>query len=123
MAQEISLVGSWRLVSFAVRPEVGEPVFPFGQDADGCIIYAEGGRFSVQLRRRDRPRFIEPDQLKGSPSEIEASFKGYIAYQLPAGNWQVQEAAAAGSARRRTRTQISEQARCSRASNRAERRS
>jgi hypothetical protein len=76
MAQEISLVGSWRLVSFAVRPEVGESVFPFGQDADGRITYTEGGRFSVQLRRRDRARFIEPDQLKGSPSEIEASFKG-----------------------------------------------
>ena len=83
MARDIPIVGNWRLVSFAIRREAGEPIFPFGRDAEGSLIYTAEGRFSAQLRRVDRPRFADPDQMKGAPAEIEAASKGCISYYGP----------------------------------------
>ena len=85
MAHEIPFVGSWRLVSFAIRPEAGEPTFPFGRDAEGSLLYSADGRYSVHVRRLDRPRFADPDQMKGSPAEMEAAFKGMVSYYGPYG--------------------------------------
>ena len=34
----------------------------------------------VGTRRRDRPRFVVPDQMKGTADEIDAGFKGCISY-------------------------------------------
>jgi hypothetical protein len=77
---ENSVVGAWRLVRFEFRKENGEVIYPFGAESRGSFIYAESGRFSVQLMRIDRPKFAIADQMKGTPEEIEASYKGSISY-------------------------------------------
>lgn len=76
----IPIIGVWSLVSFELRQEAGDVIYPFGQDAHGTILYTNSGRFSAQLMRGNRPRFASPDQMKGALPEIEAAFKGTISY-------------------------------------------
>ena len=75
-----SIVGAWKLVTFEFRKEDGSIIYPFGSEARGSVIYTESGRFSGQLMRIDRPRFAIPDQMQGTPEEIEANYKGSISY-------------------------------------------
>lgn len=79
----VPIVGEWRLVSFMIRKESGEEVYPFGEDARGSIIYTESGRYFVQLTRADRPRFASGDQMKGTDEEIRAGYEGCISYYGP----------------------------------------
>jgi hypothetical protein len=83
-----SFVGAWRLVTFEFRKKDGNVIYPFGAEAQGSIIYTESGRYSAQLMRKDRPRFALPDQMKGTPEEIESNYKGSISYF---GTYQVKE--------------------------------
>jgi hypothetical protein len=76
----VSITGAWKLVSFEIRKDNGEVIYPFGIDARGSIIYTEPDRFSVQLMRTDRPRFASGDQMKGTIEEIEANYEGCISY-------------------------------------------
>jgi len=78
--EETSIVGAWRLASFEFRKADGTVIYPFGEQAQGTIIYTDTGRYSAQLMRRDRPRFAVSDQLRGTPEEMEANFKGCISY-------------------------------------------
>src|SRR5688572_13306457 len=75
-----SLVGAWRLVTFEFRKTDGNVMYPYGEKAQGSLIYTESGRYSAQLMRSDRPRFAVGDQLKGTPEEIQANYKGSISY-------------------------------------------
>lgn len=74
------VLGTWSLVSFELRYENGSVVRPFGEHPRGMIVYTEEGRFSAQLMRSDRPAFASPDQMKGTPEEIDAAFRGCISY-------------------------------------------
>lgn len=76
----VPIIGVWKLVSFAIRTDKGAVIYPFGEDAQGSIMYTASGRFSVQLRRSNRPQFASGDQLKGTVEEIEANYKGYLSY-------------------------------------------
>jgi len=77
---EAPIVGAWRLVSFQSQKDNGAVTYPFGEDVKGTIIYTAHGRFAVQLMRGARPRFADPDQMKGTAEEIKTSFEGCIAY-------------------------------------------
>jgi hypothetical protein len=74
------VVGAWKLISFEIRRADGEVTYPFGQNAQGSIIYTDSGRFSGQVMRPDRPRFVSGDQLKGTAEEIRANYEGFISY-------------------------------------------
>lgn len=76
------------LVSFDIRKESGEIVYPFGKEARGMLIYTSAGKFSAQVMRNDRPKFKSDDQMRGSDEEIASSFKGVISYF---GNFAVDE--------------------------------
>jgi hypothetical protein len=73
-------LGSWRLVSFALRREDGEVTQPFGPDAQGSLIYADSGCFSFQIHRTDRPHIAAGDQMKSSEEETVLNYRGYVAY-------------------------------------------
>jgi|KBSSwiStaDraftv2_1062776.scaffolds.fasta_scaffold51091_3 hypothetical protein len=75
-----SFIGAWKLISFEFRKDEGQSIYPFGEKAQGSIIYTESGRYSAQLMRIDRPRFALPDQMQGTTAEIEAGYKGCISY-------------------------------------------
>jgi hypothetical protein len=76
------LVGAWELLAYeATAEDGGEIEHPLGDDAAGLLVYIGGGLMSVQLMRRDRPRWTP-----GAAPSAE----GYLAY---AGRWEVDEAA------------------------------
>jgi len=74
------LIHAWDLVSFELRKENGEVIYPFGKDVAGRIIYTASGDFSAQVMRENRPMFKSNDQMKGSVEEVMDNFKGVISY-------------------------------------------
>ena len=80
MDHEKILSGAWKLITFEFRRNNGVAIYPFGETAQGSILYTRSGRYSAQLMRHDRPRFAIPDQMQGAVKEIEAAFKGCISY-------------------------------------------
>jgi hypothetical protein len=81
-------VGTWRLLSMAVRQPNGEVTEPMGPHPRGMLVYTAGGHMSVQIMRPDRPLFMSGGR-GGSPEELAAAFLGYIAY---CGTYRVDEA-------------------------------
>jgi len=74
------LVGSWKLLSFHSRDSSGQTAYPFGQDAQGRLIYEADGRMAVQLMNLHRHGFTSDDPLVTSEAEVRAAFGGYTAY-------------------------------------------
>jgi hypothetical protein len=74
------LAGSWKLVSFNIKDSNGQITYPFGQNAQGRLIYEPDGRMAVQLMDPSRPNFTSDDPLVTSEAELRAAFGGYTAY-------------------------------------------
>lgn len=77
---EQALIGTWRLVSFAVHDESGAVAYPFGRDAVGFITYTGDGHMAVQFGRADRGRLADGDWMGAMPAEIAAAARDYFAY-------------------------------------------
>lgn len=73
-------LGSWKLKSAEVTNAEGQVSQPYGPNPKGMIIYTDTGNFSAQVVNPDRPQFESGDQLKGTPEEIEANYKGFVSY-------------------------------------------
>jgi hypothetical protein len=78
-AQQASVVGSWRLVSYDTQTTDGVKSLPLGQDLAGLAIYLPNGRVSIQFMRRDRPRVQSGDAWRGSLEE-ERRLPGFFSY-------------------------------------------
>lgn len=74
------MVNTWELVSFEIRGNNDEAVYPFGRTARGLLIYAPSGSFSAQIMKDDRPKLKSDDPMQAAAEEIEASFKSVISY-------------------------------------------
>jgi hypothetical protein len=75
------LIGAWKLVSYVEEPiDRSAPDYPFGEDAQGIIMYTHDGFMSAQLSRRDRASFASDDWYKGAPEEFATAASGYFAY-------------------------------------------
>lgn len=74
------IIGAWKLLRFEFQASDGRIIYPFGKEARGSFIYTETNRFSGQLMRVDRPHFAISDQMRGTPQETEASYRGSISY-------------------------------------------
>jgi hypothetical protein len=83
-------VGAWDLGDFRITfSDDRPPVFPFGEDAVGQIIYAASGHMSAVLSRADRPALTASRlETTGSApsSEKAAAFDSYLSY---GGTWTV----------------------------------
>lgn len=75
------IAGLWRLKSWTTQNGYGDINYPFGQNAEGNIIYTPNGRVSVHLAAGDRPRM--PQDIQGAigsgPDQI-AAYATYVAY-------------------------------------------
>lgn len=78
--EKIPIVGAWTLVTFEFRKTDGSAMYPYGERAQGSLIYTETGRYSAQLMRVDRPRLSSGDQMTASAEEIEVNYKGSVSY-------------------------------------------
>ncbi len=88
MGARESFVGVWDVVSFEMHLPDGKVIHPFGKHPVGRVIYSAAGHMAVQLMRGDRPLFASNDLRDGAPEEIQAAFKGYVAYYGP---YEIQE--------------------------------
>ena len=78
------LIGAWKLVSYVEKPvDRSAPIYPFGEDAQGIIMYTHDGFMSAQLSRRNRASFASDDWYKGKPEEFAAAASSYFAYTGP----------------------------------------
>ena len=50
----VPIIGAWKLISFEIQTADGGIIYPFGENAQGALIYAESGRFSGQVMRPGR---------------------------------------------------------------------
>jgi hypothetical protein len=80
VAQQTSVAGTWKLISYETVTPSGVRTFPLGEDAVGLLIYQPSGRMSVQFMRRDRPKFKSGDAWRGSLEEEQAAFEGFFSY-------------------------------------------
>jgi Lipocalin-like domain len=84
--QADDLVGTWRLVSWQSHRSDGTTVAPFGgAPATGLIVYSADGFVSATLMQVDRASLGRPvrtsaDVAEAAGEEVEAAFKGYMAY-------------------------------------------
>lgn len=75
-----SIVGAWKLISFEIQKADGQVIYPFGENAQGSIIYTQSGRFAAQVMNPGRTKFASGDQMEGTMEEIENNYKGFISY-------------------------------------------
>lgn len=75
-----ALVGAWRLKAFQIESSDGEISYPFGDNAQGLLLYSRCGIMSAQIMGLDRPLFASDDQQNGTVEEMESSFKNCISY-------------------------------------------
>ncbi len=73
-------VGTWKLVSTQFHLTGGQVIYPFGENAEGLLIYDDKGFMSAQIMRPGRPDFESEYQTGGKPDEIKAAFEGFVAY-------------------------------------------
>jgi hypothetical protein len=80
MPRAIDLVGAWVLLECAEILQDGSKRLPFGDHAQGQVIYTADGRMSAQLVSEDRAAFAS-DDYRGAPVDVAAAaFQQYFGY-------------------------------------------
>jgi len=74
------LVGRWRLVSWSTAASDGAVAYPFGERAEGSIVYTPAGWMTVSLAKAGRERMPTDDIVGGSEAERAAAYSSYVAY-------------------------------------------
>ncbi|HUQ49896.1 MAG TPA: lipocalin-like domain-containing protein, partial [Terriglobales bacterium] len=74
------IIGTWTLVAADnVFPD-GNRVQVYGPEPHGLLIFDSGGRYSLQIFRAGRPKFVSNDKSTGSPEENQAAVQGSNAH-------------------------------------------
>jgi hypothetical protein len=79
-ADEASVVGTWRLVSYEDKSPEGESIYPFGKEPKGLLNYDSGGNMSIQIMKMPHPKVASGDDSKVTPEEKQALYDAYVAY-------------------------------------------
>ena len=88
MVQDKFANTTWRLLDCYGKWTDGRITYPYGEHAEGQLMYNDHGSFSGQIAGSGRPIFESGNLLKGTPEEIKKAFEGYIAYY---GTYEVDE--------------------------------
>ena len=88
MVQDKFANTTWRLLDCYGKWTDGRITYPYGEHAEGQLMYNDHGSFSGQIAGSGRPVFEAGNLLKGTPEEIKKAFEGYIAYY---GTYEVDE--------------------------------
>jgi hypothetical protein len=75
-----SLVGVWRLVSWALTDKTGHRKFPYGEDAQGYLIYTREGFVSMHLAQAKRLPYQTTHLFEAAPIEAHANYQSYASY-------------------------------------------
>jgi hypothetical protein len=71
-----AVAGTWALVSVDNIQADGSRVQLYGPEPQGLLMFDAGGRYSLQIFRRGRPRFASGDKSQGTPAEYAAAVQG-----------------------------------------------
>lgn len=80
MELHAQLLGSWRLLSGEWHDEAGPVDSPLGTNPIGLLTYDQCGTVSLQLMRRNQPRFANEDWRFATDAEKTAAWLGYFCY-------------------------------------------
>ena len=86
--ERLSLVDSWKLVSFESRDTNGNIAYPWGKDPLGYLLYNSDGYMSVSIMSSIRPKFSSGDLKGGTLEEKVAAADSHISYR---GTYEVKE--------------------------------
>jgi hypothetical protein len=78
--EDLSVIGIWKLISFAIQGDDGTLTYPLGKDVTGLAIIDAKGYFSAQLMDMKRPSFKSGDPRDGTPGEVKTAFENYVGY-------------------------------------------
>lgn len=81
------LTGTWRLVSYQEKNEMGSTQNPFGENPQGLAIFEPGGYVSVQIMKIPRVSF-PAGYDRATTEQVKAVHEAYLAYY---GTWAVDE--------------------------------
>jgi len=75
-ARPFPLAGTWTLVAAdQIKPD-GTRVRDYGEAPSGLMMIDEQGRYSIQIYKAERPRFLGADKKNGTAAEFEAAVMG-----------------------------------------------
>ena len=77
------IVGAWRLVSFVFTDEAGQVSYPLGDSPGGGVIFTADGHMSLSFMAADRAPFAADDILGGTPEELAAAARSFVAFGGP----------------------------------------
>jgi hypothetical protein len=76
--------GAWRLVSFEDRASTGEVRKPFGEHADGLLVYEPSGRMSLKIAAHAPEAGVGPAIVETGTWRYDQP-KATVAHELSAG--------------------------------------
>ncbi len=87
MIKPHELIGSWQLDDWTIEYDDGRTLSrPFGEGAQGVLIYAADGAMAVSIMRAGRASLSNANARKAPEAERAAAFDGYFGY---AGRWRL----------------------------------
>jgi hypothetical protein len=78
--KNLKFVGTWKLLSHIGQCPNEDPVYPFGENPFGRLMYDNNSNVSVFIMRRGRSKFVSDDPTGGTAEEIKEAFEGLLAY-------------------------------------------
>ncbi len=74
------LLGAWELVSWRAIYDSGRIISPYGEDAEGRLLYTADGRMAAFLTRAGRAAFETGEALTADAAEKVAAWDSFFAY-------------------------------------------
>jgi Lipocalin-like domain len=79
-AVSFPLTGTWELLeAYEIKPD-GSQIYPYGQHPAGVFMVDATGRYSLQIYRPERPKFVSGDKEKGTTDEYRTALIGVSAH-------------------------------------------
>ena len=87
MPTPADLAGAWRLDSWRIAFSDDRPdSYPYGEDAQGYLIYEASGGMAVKVSNACRPAISDPNIRRAPVAEKGAAFDSFFGY---AGTWRL----------------------------------
>ncbi len=74
------VIGTWQLTSYQLKDNFGNLVFPFGEHAQGFLIYNKSGYVTAQIMKPGREKYDGKSLFDGNDKVLAESARGYISY-------------------------------------------
>jgi hypothetical protein len=75
-ARPLSLEGTWVMTAAYEILADGTRTTNYGEHPNGLLMVDKVGRYSIQIFRPDRPKFVSGDKKKGTPEEYAEAVLG-----------------------------------------------